>query len=298
MAKRTAFAPGRRTTASCLLAIAAVATWNAVLFSGGSSLVSSANAVMAVPVGPAVAAFGRLTPRALPSSKPAPVTLKMGFEVSGGAKPTPELGRLELDISRMVGFHTRGLTNCPVAALYSRDVDPRESCAGSRVGSGEVTSEITPPGGRAPVIVQGHLSAFYNSANGRRQILAQVVTGEPLPLVYVIPLTFGRAERPFARRSLSVSRARMRSIQGICAYPDCSDGYTLVGAYSRISRFEMTLRRVFRRTGRRHSFVVADCPGRAGASPVDFPLLGVGVEFVDGSAQSVTVDESCRPTRG
>ena len=233
-----------------------------------------------------------LTPRKLPRSPPAPATLLMQFQMPSVEGPSAELDRIDLEVSRHVSFQTSGLPSCSLMKLYSSNA--REACAQSLVGHGHVTSEIAVPG-QAPVVVSGHLLAFYAFAQGEPRILAQVTTGEPLPLVYVIPFTMARAARPFGT-DLLVPRSRMTTIAGKCVpgYPNCfaPNPYTLVGVYSHILAFSMSLHRLFRAGGRPESFVSAECPAPPEFSGAGFPLLGVRLRFnfglVPGLLEEVT----------
>jgi hypothetical protein len=135
-----------------------------------------------------------------------------------------------------------------------------------------VISEVTLPG-RAPATIEGHLSAFYDFAEGQPRIVAQVTSTGALPLTYVIPFTIYKARGVFGTL-LSVQH--MRFIAGICAkgHPNCfSQTYTYRGIYGHISKFELTLDRQFVREGKRTSVVSADCPARGSSSSATFPLV-------------------------
>jgi hypothetical protein len=239
-----------------------------------------------------------LTPIKLPRSQPASATLLMHFTSS--SVETPELERIDLEISRFVSFQASGLPSCSLAKLYSSSVNARDACAQSLVGHGSVTSAIAVPG-QAPVVVSGHLLAFYALAQGEPRILAQVTTGEPLPLVYVIPFTMTRAARPFGT-DLLVTRRRMRAIAGKCApgHPNCfaPSPYTLVGVYSHISSFSMSLHRLYQRRDKRESFVSAECPVPRSSSGLGFPLLRVRLKYdvLPGNGEGVAA-RSCTVAR-
>lgn len=165
---------------------------------------------------------------------------------------------------------------------------PQESCPESLVGHGSVTSEIRNAG--TPVNVTGHLLAFYSLEGHRRLILARVETGEPLPLIYVIPFTIRKARGGFGT-DLSVSTQAMARLQGLCASsnPYCFySPHKLVGAYGRISSFEMSLHRTFRGDGGRASFVNAVCPAPRGFRQVNLRLMDVHLNFLSGPPPSST----------
>ena len=160
--------------------------------------------------------------------------------------------------------------------------------------------EITVPG-QAPVDVTGELLAFYAFEGGEPRILAQVTTGEPLPLVYVIPFTMRKADGRYGT-TLSVSRRSMRSIKGKCAsgHPYCfaPNPYTLEGVYGHISDLRMSLHRVLRKQRRRLSFVKGHCPLPSDASIGDFPLLRLSLAYADGNTGSSTIFTPCKARGG
>jgi hypothetical protein len=243
-------------------------------------------------------AWAAIAPVKLPRTQPAPVTLSVGFKSSPVEGSIPELGSIGLELSRHITIDTAGLPSCPLAKLYATSVSAQESCAKSLVGHGSVTSEILDLTRSGPprVTVTGRLLAFYAMEGKRRLILAQVETGEPLPLVYVIPFTIGKATGSFGT-DLSVSTEQMARIQGECptGNPYCSySPHKLVGVYGHISSFEMSLHRVFRGEGGKASFLGAVCPAPPGFSQGSFSWLNVRLSFVSGAVQSNRIVRNCK----
>jgi hypothetical protein len=186
--------------------------------------------------------------------------------------------RISFGVNPEIEFATHWPQRCSLAILYSSR-DPRQECAAALVGEGSVASEITLPG-RSPVDVTGQLLAFYAYGREQPRILAKVTTGEPLPLVYVIPFTVEPGSGANQGTSLVVPRRRMQTIAGECApeYPNCfAQPYSLYGVYSHISSFTMSLHRVERRHGERFSFVSAHCSQPHGRSS----LLDVSLGYED-----------------
>jgi hypothetical protein len=237
---------------------------------------------------PKVTASGEITPHKLPASHPVPVRLQIGFTSESSEGSVPELDRVAFEISRSVTFQTAGLPSCPISDLLYQTL--RYGCEKSLVGHGSVTSEIALPG-QAPVTVTGHLSAYYAFAAGEPHILAQVVTGEPLSLVYVIPFAIEKAQRPFGTRMIV---RKMRQIHGICIRPDCGQTYTLKGIYSRISAFSISLHRIYRRHGKRASLVNSIDPCSRAARRSQVPLLRTMLRYVDGARASEEILQGCR----
>ena len=211
---------------------------------------------------------GSIFPTRLPVTQPAPVTLKVGFRSHPVEGSVRGIEKISFQINPGIDFATRWPQRCSLAILYS-DRDPRQECAAALIGEGSVTSEITPPG-QAPAVVTGTLVAFYSYGGGQSRILAKVTTGEPLPLVYVIPFTIKPSTEPLKPTTLTVPRWRMREIAGKCVsdHPNCfaPNPYSIYGVYSHISSFTMSLHRVERRHGERFSFVSAHCSQPHGRS--------------------------------
>jgi len=231
-----------------------------------------------------VSATAQLEPRRLPQTEAAPAVLRIGFTSKATDGSTPALSRIELDISHNVELHTIGLPSCSFAELYSTVANPFQSCAKSLIGRGIADSEIALPG-KAPVAVSGHLAAFYVKRKEGGFVLVRVKTGQPLPLIYVIPFKIAKGRGSFGT---SLTVRRMLDIQGICIKPNCFSPYTLKGIYSRISRFELSLHGRFRRRSENDSFLNARCP-----EETLFPLAGISLSY-GGPAIAGTVMRNCR----
>jgi hypothetical protein len=240
---------------------------------------------------PVMSASAEITPIKLPRSNPAPARLRLGFtsEALDGSA-TPELSRVEIDLGPSLQLHTTGLPSCSFAQIYSVAESPGHSCAKSLVGKGTVDSEIDLPG-RSPAKVEGQLSAFYVARKEESLILARVITGEPMPLIYVIPFKITRRPGAFGTGLLV---RRMHVIQGICIHPHCFSPYTLKGVYSRISKLELSLHRRFADAGRSDSFISAQCPAPGKRREATFPITKVSLDYASGQSLAATVERRCR----
>jgi hypothetical protein len=69
--------------------------------------------VSQLPAIPPPGAFGGIEPIKLPRTQPAPVTLSIGFESPPVEGSTPNLGSIDVEISRHITFETAGLPSCP-----------------------------------------------------------------------------------------------------------------------------------------------------------------------------------------
>jgi hypothetical protein len=258
-------------------------------------IVGGAAVAATAPTGETVIGIsGETAPARMPRSQVVPTTLRLGFTSRLiNQATTPELTRIAIEISRDVRFQTMGLPSCSLATLLSTYTDARQACAGSVVGHGLITSEVTLPG-QAPVTITGRLLAFYDLAESQPRILAQVTSGAPLPLTYVMPFKIAKAQAPFAT---SLLVPQMSHLQGECAraHPDCfEDPYTLKGVYGHISNFELSLHRLFAHNGKRVSFVSAECPLPANRSAARYPLAKVALDYSTGVKVSRVLTRRCR----
>lgn len=239
-----------------------------------------------------MSASAETTPNGLPRSKLAPASLRLGFTSEALASPAvPELTGVVFEVPRNLHFQTVGLPSCPLADLYSTYLSARQTCAGSFVGHGSVTSEVILPG-QAPATINGHLVAFYAFAQGQPRILAQVTSGDPVPLTYVIPFQI----EPHGAFGTSLVVSHMRHIAGVCArnHPNCfAQPYTLKGVYGHISSFEMSLHRSFAQAGKRGSFVSARCPA-PGKKPGAFFSFATSLRYAGGGLLTAAVNRRCR----
>jgi hypothetical protein len=253
---------------------------------------------------PVMTASAELRPEAQPRTKRLPATLRLGFtSAATETSATPELAKIAIEVSRRVSFQWAGLPSCPLATLRSGYGNALQACAGSLVGHGRVVSEVTLPG-REPAVITGHLLAFYALAQGKPRILAQVTSGEPLPLSYVIP--FAIEKLPSGSFGTKLLAPNMPHLQGICApkHPHCFDfPYTLQGVYGHISELQMSLHRVFSLSGERRSFVKSLCPAPGRQRSSSGPLAKVDLSYTSDPELSTTVNGKCivavsRPSAG
>ena len=209
-----------------------------------------------------------LSPIRLPRSQPAPI--KLGIAYTPEPKDA-ELRSISFELSRHITIRTQGLPGCPISDLYSTAVSAARICAGSLVGHGSVTSEIAVPG-QAAAPLKRELLAFYDKSGGRRYILAQVTSGPPNPLTYVIPFVI---EETSGIYGLDLTVADMSHVYGVV--PFGPQPYYLEGVYSKISEFILILRRVYRQKGKRESLLSANCPAPPGVRTFGFRFMKANI---------------------
>lgn len=119
--------------------------------------------------GAVVSVSAEALPGRLPRSRMVPASLRVGFSsASPGTSVPPELTAIGIEVSRDLSLQTAGLPSCPLEEMYYESSVVAQRCAGSLVGSGLVTSEVTLPG-QSPVVIEGRLSAFYDLGEGQPQ---------------------------------------------------------------------------------------------------------------------------------
>lgn len=238
--------------------------------------IASADAAEVAPEGEAPTFSAGMSPEQLTRDKPSAISLRLGFKVPPKEGKIPGLNAIRFGISRRVSFNYRDLPACSLQTLFSSYAE--ESCTHSLVGHGSVVSEVTLPG-HEPMTVSGIAKAYYSFDKKQPRILVRVVTGEPLPLIYVIPFELQAAAEPYAT---SLSVRRMSQIQGLCArgHPNCfAQPYRLKGIYSHISEFQIDLHRRFQHHGSQASFVSAECSLPSGEKKANFPLASVLLRY-------------------
>ena len=222
---------------------------------------------------------GSIFPRKLPRTGSAPVGVQMGGRISTADRSEPPiLDRIILDINRLGSLQTRGLPRCPLRKIRSiSSAGARRACGSALIGRGSVTSRVSLPGQGAFASL-GVLLAFNGRFKGHTAIFAQVASGAPLPLTYVIVF-------------------RVRKLRG-------TFGTSLVGMlppiaseYGYISAFNLSLRRIYRHSGKRMSYASAGCPAPRGFSEANFPLARVKYQFSDGRKISSVLVRKCRVRR-
>src|SRR5882757_5119294 len=130
---------------------------------------------------------GGISPQRLPRTELAPVAVTKGGKIATTDRTTPpKLERIVLAINSHGALQTKGLATCSLAKLDSLpSKEAKQLCAGALVGHGNVTSRVSLPG-QGAFASNADLLAFNGRLHGHQAVLAQVSSGAPLPLTYVI----------------------------------------------------------------------------------------------------------------
>jgi hypothetical protein len=262
-------------------------------------------AAVALLATPLAAFSGASSPAQLPRGHRVPIGLSAGFtseDPAGG--PAPSLNQVTIELSGRVDLRTGGLFACRERLLFKTAQAAAEECRGSLVGEGTIVTDIpvpplgpfAEPPGTPPrtVRVEGALRAYYGLAARGPMVLARVETGEPMPLVYVIPFAIERL--PSGRTRLAAHKMRIRHGKCRSGHPNCfADPYGVKDLYSRVAAFQLTLHRVSGRGPARASFLSASCPPRAADPDASFVLERVRLAYAEGEGDaSGRVDGACR----
>jgi len=215
-----------------------------------------------------VAFSGSFTPRALPRSGTAPVSVAIGGRIStSDGKVPPQLRRIELAINRNGRLSMVGLPICRLDEIQpSTNKGALEACRRSLVGEGSFTANVELPQ-QAPFPSRGKVLAFAGREHGEPAILAHVYGTDPIPTSYTLPFAIGNARGTFGT-VLTASLPRVTSDWGF------------------VTGIDLTLNR--------HGFVSAGCPAAAGFPGAVFPLLRASFVFTGGPTLSSVLNRGCK----
>jgi hypothetical protein len=222
---------------------------------------------------------GTISPSKLPRSGSAPVGVQMGGKIKTTDRSAPpKLERIILDINRNGILQTRGLPTCSLGKLRSiSSRGARKACGGALVGTGSVSSRVSLPG-QGAFASNGQLLAFNGRHRGRPAIFAQVASGAPLPLTYVIVFEVKKMGGTYGT-----------SLVGTMP--------PIASEYGFISAFNLLLRRQYSFRGKRMSYASAACPAPDGFTAANFAFAKVSYQFADGSDLSSKLVRQCKVRR-
>lgn len=251
----------------------------AVVALGALTLASASQAVRVLEGNIVVVFEGTISPSKLPRAGTAPVGVQMGGKIKTTDRSAPpKLARIILDINRHGELQTKGLSTCSLGKLRSiSSQGARRACGDALIGSGSVTSRVSLPGQGAFSSI-GNLLAFNGRHKGRPAIFAQVASGAPLPLTYVIVFEVKKKGGTFAT-----------SLVGTMP--------PIASEYGFISAFNLLLRRQYSFHGQRMSYASAGCPAPDGFTAANFPFAKVSYQFADGRSLSSKLVRQCKVRR-
>jgi hypothetical protein len=223
-----------------------------------------------------VAFHGAIAPVKLPRTQPAPISVQMGGKIKTTDKSIPpKLERIVLAINSHGKIDTTGLATCPLQKLNSiSSAGAKKACGAALVGHGNVTSRVSLPG-QGAFASNGMLQAFNATYKGHQAIFAQVASGAPLPLTYVIVFEVKKTKGTFGTELIGTLPP-------------------IASEYGYISAFDLSLGRTYSYKGQERSFASASCPAPKGFSSAGFPLAKASYEFADGRTLSSALERQCK----
>jgi hypothetical protein len=219
---------------------------------------------------------GGIAPVRLPRSEPTGVTVQTSGKVKTTDRSTPpKLERIVLAINADGKIQTKGLPTCSLTKLESISAAGAEkACGGALVGHGNVTSRVSLPG-QGAFASNGGLLAFNGKVAGKPAILAQVASGAPLPLTYVIVFEVKKTKGTFGTELIGT-------------LPQ------IASEYGYISAFDLSLGRNYTYKGEKLSYASASCPAPKGFPGATFPFAKAAYEFAGGVTLSSTLVRECK----
>ncbi len=219
---------------------------------------------------------GQLTPRALPRSKEAPVTVSVAAKISSTnpKKAAPQLTKMAIAINSNGHLNTTGLPICELDDIQpSTTADALAVCKKSLVGEGSFTANV-PLSGRAPFPSSGKLYAFNGKENGRPAILAHVYGVRPAPTSFTLVFVISQAKGKFGT-TLTVELPKSNS-----------EGY--------ITGISLDLGKTFSYHGKQQNYLSASCPAPKGVNVAGFPFAKASFSFTGAPTLSSTLNRSCK----
>jgi hypothetical protein len=202
---------------------------------------------------------GGISPKALPRTEMAPVTVRIdsGFKSTEGTDPPPQLRTISIGINRTGKIFDKGLPTCRVRKIQPATIRAaKKLCGGAIVGSGHVETRIH-LANQAPFTFNGPMLVFHaERSGGDRRLLAQVYGRKP-PSAFILNFRIVKTAGEFG----TVIKTSLPKSARKWAY---------------VTHFDMKLQRTYTYGGKRRSYVTAKC-----AAPEGFP--GAVYNFAQGN---------------
>jgi len=219
---------------------------------------------------------GGISPRALPRTGTAPVTVTLDstFKSAEGADPPPQLRTIAVGINRGGTIFDRGLPTCRVRRIQPTTISAaRRICGGAIVGSGHVQVRVHLTN-QPPFTFKGPLLVFHaKPAEGHRRLLAQVYGQKP-PSAFVLTFNVLEKQDTFG----TVIKTTLPKPARQWAY---------------VTHFDMKLHRLYTYQGQKHSFISAGCAAPEGFPGAVFPFARANFGFAENKHVVETLIRDC-----
>lgn len=184
---------------------------------------------------------GSFSPTTLPKHKFAPVTGKVGLDItSGDANPPPKLQTGTAIFDNQVKVDFKGLPTCAPSKLENTDPPAaRKACASAIIGTGFANAKVTFPD-QAPIDAPSAVTLFNGApVGGNPQIIIHAYLTIPAPTTFIVPGVLHKVAG--GKQSITFQVP------------------PIAGGYGTLVHFDTSIGRKFKRGGRSHSYANAKC---------------------------------------
>jgi hypothetical protein len=239
----------------------------AVVVAAGASAVTVTEGNLTIDVD------GSTSPKALPKSKPAPISFHGSATISTtDGTHIPPAESTELLVGKHIAIDTTGLPTCSLGQIQATPpAAAMKACGDALIGKGTSTAQVQFPE-QASFQAKGPLLAFNGPAEGGyggyHEQLYYVYADVPVPTALIAVAKVAKASGPYGYKiSISIPK--------------------IAGGAGSFSGAEFTIDRRWAYEGKKHSFLSAECAtGHFDAQ--------VQIDFGDGSHVIGNVIQACQ----
>lgn len=223
-----------------------------------------------------VSVEGALSPRRLPRTGQAPISVSVGWSISttDESRP-PELKRLAIEINRNGHIDTAGLPLCPLAKIQPASSSRAlANCRSALVGQGRFSALVS-LGEQEGYEAHGRLLVFNGKSHGKPVLFGQIYSPHPFASSFVIPFAV-RPERhgTYGTMLAATLPATLRS-------------------WGNLTAIQITLSRRYGYRGVRHSYLSGSCPAPTGFAGAVFSLARTTFAFAGAGSVTSTLTDHC-----
>jgi hypothetical protein len=224
-----------------------------------------------------VSVNGKISPRTLPRTGAAPISVSVGGQVSTTDKTLPpQLRVLRIEINRHGRLDYRGLPLCALDQIQpATDSRALSACRSSLIGQGTFDAYILLKG-QEPYPSSGRLLVFNGRQHGKQVLLGHIYISKPFASSFVIPFQIATRRKGSFGTVLTADLAKA------------------LGSRRYLTGIEMTLGRRYSYRGARHSYLSSGCPAPKGFGKAVFPLARTSFAFAGGKTLSSSLEGSCK----
>lgn len=220
---------------------------------------------------------GRLSPRALPRDRPAPVSVQLDGSIgtADGTRP-PQLQKISIAVNRNGRLFLRGLPTCPIQALEQSSTEAAlAACGSAKVGHGRFGVTLDFPN-TALIPAVGKVLAFNGRSHGRPALLLHIYVSSPTRATLVLPF---EVRRPGKGDFGTVFSATIPKIASDLGY---------------VTDIELMIGRKYRFAGKQRSFLSASCSAPVGFPGAVFKLAKATFAFANGQQVTTALARDCK----